>query len=172
MKDARLKYDEVLKSIALGDNKYYQSQDSPLKNLFKYHAEDGFYSHFTQVYILQFLEDRAAYQNQYNNGFVTLDEIYSKFSFMFANEEKMILILEDLLQQFIIESNIGERQQIVNTGAIAISELGLYYLNHFLKDWNYFKYIMVDTPIKNRKIHRELATEFRKSESAKIRLQN
>lgn len=164
LKDARLEYEEVLESVALGDNKYYQSQDSPLKNLFKYHTEDGFYSHFTAIYVLKFLEDRVGYQKQHNNGFVSLDEIYNKFSFMFASKEKMIIILEDLLQQFIIESNIGERQQIINTESIAISELGLYYLNHFLMDWNYFKYVIVDTPIKNRSFHRELVTEFKKAE--------
>lgn len=166
LKNANFKYNEVLESIALGDNKYYQSKDSPIKNLFNYN-DDGYYSHFTNIYVLRFLENKAWTQNQYNNGFVTLDELYEKFSFMFVNKEKMGNVLEYLLQQFIIESDIGERQQLVNTKSIAISQLGSYYINHFLQDWNYFKYIMIDTPIKDKSLHHQLTISFKKLDKTK-----
>lgn len=77
-----------------------------------------------------------------------------------------------MLNQFIIESEVGERKVLGNTKSIAISELRLYYLNHFLKDWNYYKYIMFDTFIKNKNDYNLLAEEVRKAISIANKTQN
>lgn len=164
-----LTYQEVLGSIALGDNKYYQSLDSHIKNLFSFNPNDGFNSHFINIYLLRYLETKAQSINQYNDGYVNIEYLYKKFECLFGSSEDLKQTLEFLLQNFIIESDIGERKSIVNTTSVAISELGVYYLNVFIRDWTYFKHIMIDTYIKNKKVHKEVHEKIEKSIKAKYK---
>ncbi|WP_313150790.1 P-loop NTPase fold protein [Lysinibacillus capsici] len=163
MQEASLTYQEVLGSIALGDNKYYQSVDSPIQNLFAFNPNDGFNSHFSTLYLLKYLESKAQTINQYNNGFIMIEELYQKFDCLFSTIEDMKQEVGLLLNHFIVDSNIGERKALHNTTSIAISELGIYYLNNFLKDWNYFKYIMIDTSLKNKQIYDDLMSNSKKA---------
>ena len=74
----------------------------------------------------------------------------------------MKITLEYLLKKFLINSNIGERQKINKTETIAISDLGLYYMTHILVDLNYYKFIIVDTYIKEKKFYKDLSEEYKK----------
>lgn len=163
LQHASLSYEEVLNSIALGDNKYYQSAASFINNLFDYDTNDGFNSHFTKIYLLKYLESKTQWQSGINNGYVRIENIYEKFSFLFSDINDLRDNLNNLLEHFFINSDIGERSKIKGTQAVAISELGSYYLNNFITDWRYLKFAMMDTSLKNHNDFEELSKQVKKT---------
>ncbi|EFV77948.1 hypothetical protein HMPREF1013_01819 [Bacillus sp. 2_A_57_CT2] len=159
--NAKVEFNEAFDSLVRGDNVYYSSLDTAIENLFLI-EDDGFYSHFTKIYLLKFLYER--YSSKINDGYVLLDDLYEKFTPCFSNYEKMIEILKMMLKNFLIESDYGERDKWFTTKSVKISFLGQYYIESILVNWNYYKYILIDTPITNPSVYKILNSNFQKIE--------
>lgn len=155
-----LSYEKVLDGLTRDNNKYYISEDSSIINLFKFHA-DGFYSHFLSIYILKYLDSKLIY-NDGAQGYVELDEILEVFSMVITDMSNLEEVLLPLLENFLINSDVGERDQIAGTNAIQISEAGLYYLKYLLPDWQYVFHMMIDTPIRENIYFNEIWNTFSK----------
>lgn len=166
--NAVVDYDYVFESVARGDNKYYNSQESEIKNIFTYY-DDGFYSHFTVLYLLQFLDRKANFRNQSDAGYVEVEEILEKFSMIFLSRDRLVQVLEALLKQFLIDSNVGARESFLDTTSIRISELGKYYINDLIHDWKYYQHIMIDTPIRDLQVYEKLKIEVSRALKMKYR---
>lgn len=155
-------YENVFDGLIRGYNKYYNSDDEgTILNLFRYY-DDGFYSHFTIIYLLKFLEQKL----RINNGFVKIEELQEKFSNVILSKDKLMNILEFMMSNYLINSNLGERSYLLNTNAIAISRQGVYYINNLLMDINYYRHVIYDTPIKNNDTFKKLKDLFSKGEKA------
>lgn len=146
-------FEYVFDGVIRGDNKYYNSKDSDVKNLF-YYYDDGFYSHFTAIYLLKFIEQKSL--SKLNEGYVEINELLDKFSSIFVSQEMLYNVLEPLLQNFLINSDIGARSNLFKSKAVTISNLGKYYINFLIKDVRYYQHIIHDTPITDRKTYEKL----------------
>lgn len=110
-------------------------------NVFRY-SDDGFYSHFTTIKLLEFLENKSEY--------VSLGEILEKFKYTIIDKEKLEAILHPLLTKGLINTDYYERSGLHLATAVAISNLGKYYLSDLIHDWRYLFYVSVDTIISDR----------------------
>ncbi|ONG61237.1 P-loop NTPase fold protein [Bacillus cereus] len=147
-------FEDIFDGIALGDNRFYHSEDSGIYNIFNIY-DDGLYSHFSGIYILKYLAEKEKHYEQ-QNGFIDLDELLENMSAFFLDKSKLMAVLEPLLKNYIIDSDIGARRDISNTEQVRISELGKYYLNSLLLNWRYLYHVLIDTPITDPKIAEEL----------------
>ncbi|WP_424769331.1 hypothetical protein [Paenibacillus sp. sgz302251] len=138
-------YDDFFESVTKGNDRFYQSDTSDIKNLFVYN-NDGFYSHFTSIYILEYLDKRAF--NFGTKGYVEIDELLEKFSMFFTDKSKLVNVLLPLMNEFLISSNVGSRREFNGTQSVIITEVGKYYLNSLIFDWRYLQNVMIDTPIR------------------------
>ncbi len=59
----------LIRSLALGDRRYYDSQRSHVANLYSL-SDDGFYSHFNKLRVLQYLQERVHADSPVGQGFV------------------------------------------------------------------------------------------------------
>ncbi|MFM9329051.1 hypothetical protein [Paenibacillus mesotrionivorans] len=155
----------VLDSIVRENQKFYNSEISLIKNLFLYY-NDGFYSHFSQIYILYYLQIRSHVQTQTDKGYVDIEDVLQKFSAIFLNEEKLNSLLLPLLNEFLIDSNMGARESLNGTTSIRISEVGEYYINCLLNDWKYISYVLIDTPIRDHEKGTKIWKKYQQSISA------
>jgi ABC-type dipeptide/oligopeptide/nickel transport system ATPase component len=175
MENTSIPFDEVLDAIAKENNKFYNSQDSKIFNLFKIH-DDGFYSHFTIVRILKYLEEQLNSHPDEANAFVEVDDVLDTFSSNFVDKDRLHAVLYPMLDGFLINSNIGARNTFVGTTAVKISEVGRYYINVLLRDWKYIRNVLVDTSITNPAFFHELQKKFKElmgvlNSNAKMRIQ-
>ncbi|MNB91196.1 hypothetical protein D3C75_382710 [compost metagenome] len=161
-----LSYDQVLEGIIRENNRYYSSEESKIVNLFNYQS-DGFYSHLTNVYILKYLEECSVNPGQ---GYVELNDLFEKFSSVILDKSKLEQVLTPLLNEFLINSDIGGRDSLVGTNAVQISYTGLYYINVLLSNWRYIFNMMIDTLIRDRACFIQLNEQFRKYQITRNRM--
>ncbi|UQZ34620.1 hypothetical protein C2I18_14455 [Paenibacillus sp. PK3_47] len=160
-----LSYDQVLEGIVREDNRYYSSEECNIFNLFNYQS-DGFYSHLTNIYILKYLEECSHAGEQY----VDLNDLLERFSSTILDRQKLEIILTPLLNEYLINSDIGGRDSLIGTNAVQISYTGLYYINVLLSNWKYIFNMMVDTSIRDREHFKNLNEYFRRFQSSRNRI--
>jgi ABC-type oligopeptide transport system ATPase subunit len=142
VESVKVDYDYVFDSLVLKDNVYYNSDDSEVYNVFNYY-DDGYYSHFTQLYLLTYLDKMSKYSER--NSYIGIDELLERFRCIFANRERLMCVLEPLLKNYLINSDYGERSRLALTNSISLSPLGSYYISELVYDWRYLFYVAIDT---------------------------
>lgn len=165
--NTRLTFDQVFEGVAKDNNKYYQSDSSTILNLFEFQM-DGFYSHFLTVYILKYLEKN--YDDTSGRGFVDLGDLQVAFDSVVISHSNLEEILIPLLNNFIINSDIGGRKDLMGTSSIRISETGRYYLDELLPNWKYIFNIMVDTPIRDQTQFTLIWNKFKRYQATENRI--
>ncbi|MFL0197251.1 hypothetical protein ACJDU8_17050 [Clostridium sp. WILCCON 0269] len=165
-----------IRSIALGDYKYYHSDKSLFINIIEI-DNDGFYSHFTKLRILRYLWDKVTVSSVLGKGFISIDSIYSDFNIICNSKSSFEEILDLLLNKRLIESEAGYRTTCKDAQFIKITSAGYYYLNVLVKRFSYIERLCEDTSINSKKYLDKLksftdliSTEDRKNKQLEIRL--
>lgn len=135
-----------VRSIALGDYKYYRSNGSLLMNLFDI-EDDGFYSHFTKVRVLKYLDDRKNLTSMGGKGWIRVQSMYRDFSEVCSGENAFRKILTPLLVNHLLEADKGYRISGEEADYVRITSAGYYYLHKLLKEFAYLERLCEDTPI-------------------------
>jgi len=140
---------QVLRSIALGDRRHYDSDKSPVVNLFEL-QEDGFYSHFTRIRLLRHLQERVSIQTPPVRGFVHVPALFQDFRHVTRDEESLRRVIDPLLGHGLVQAANGYRVQGDAADAVKITASGHYYLNTLISSFAYLELCAMDTPLKSR----------------------
>ncbi|HUV04319.1 MAG TPA: hypothetical protein VMX94_04355 [Armatimonadota bacterium] len=141
----------LIRSLALGERRHYDSNHSKVVNLFTI-EDDGFYSHFTKLRILtQLYVEENVESTVYGRGYVRVDDVLGSLQFAVRDDTALRYSLDRLLAQLLIAADSGSRASGRDVNAVRLTAAGYYYITSLMFRFAYLDLITVDTPITSEK---------------------
>lgn len=141
---------EFIKSIGLGDQRFYQSNLSAILNLYSI-SDESHPSHFTKLRLLEFLYfHRTRSSFAFGVGFVSTESIRSEFGKIGTSETDIAESLRSLGSLALVENDVYDFQNI--SAAYRITPAGRYYMRYLSGRFSYLDLVLQDTPISDREV--------------------
>ena len=144
---------EFIKSIGLGDNRYYNSELSQVVNLFAI-SDESRPSHFTKLRLLEYLFFHRNHSTSYGIGFIWTDLLRSEFGKFGTSNDDIAESLRILASYLLVENDTYERSTVGK--AYRITPAGRYYLRYLANRFAYLDLVCQDTPIADRRVFDEI----------------
>ena len=139
-------YHHFIKSIILGDYKYFTAPYSYLMNLFDFNMEFQ-NSHFLNLRILAYANDHLGNESDIGRGYVSINNLNKEASDVRISLDAIADSLVKLARYGLIVLDTRARDSLKNASYFKITECGHYYL-HFLVDrFAYLDLMWMDAPI-------------------------
>lgn len=148
-------FHEFVKSIMLGDRKYYKDQASQVMNLFDCGNERNA-SHFTCLRILKALSLRRAESCREGQGYVEIAILLSKSEDVFNNREDFIRSINRLVTRQLVEVNTRSTESIAGASHVRVTSAGWYYLTYLVRSFAYLDLALQDTPLNDEAVATKL----------------
>lgn len=148
-------FHEFVKSVMLGEFRYYKETRSELLNAFHVTTARN-PSHFTTLRILHYLA--GSYDtSKTGEEFVGLDSLLNAIVSVFDNEDdcvKTIMRLIELNRQ-LVELDTRRTDSLAGAASIRITSSGRYYMEYLVKSFAYLDLVWQDTPFSSLAISDE-----------------
>jgi hypothetical protein len=148
-------FHEFVKSIMLGERRYYRDQASFVGNIFDCGAERNA-SHFTSLRIIRALLLRRGESTREGQGFVEIAQLVSMSEDIFDNREDLLRSLSRLVSRELVESNTKSTETITGASHVRVTSAGWYYARFLVKAFSYLDLVLQDTPYNNAAVERKL----------------
>jgi len=148
-------FHEFVKSVMLGDRRYYKESQSKIINLFTYGADRNS-SHFTSFRVLRLLINRQSVYSDEGPGYIDIAILVNIFDEILNNREDLINTCNRLLKWNLIEVNTRSTESIIGSSHLRITSAGKYYVNYLVNSFCYLDLVLQDTPIDDAYIVEEL----------------
>ena len=139
----------LLRGIAFGERRYYDSTKSAIDNVFDV-PNDGFYSHLQKLRILRYLEGLRDIDTVPDRGFAPVGRIAEAFSAVVRDSDGVRDALDSMLQHRLVEAANGVESLTSTLDSVRITSAGVYYLNTLSKMFVYLDLVASDAPILSR----------------------
>jgi hypothetical protein len=139
-------FHEFVKSIMLGDRRYYKDQASQIMNLFDCGSERNA-SHFTALRIIKALSLRRGESTREGQGYVEIAQLIGKTEDIFDNSEDFLRSLNRLLARQLIETNTRSTDSVVGASHVRVTSAGWYYYRFLVRSFSYLDLVLQDTPL-------------------------
>jgi len=152
-------FHEFIKSIMLGDYRYYKESRSPILNLFNVTRHQNA-SHFTALRILKYLSAYADVTNA-SSGFVNLHSLVTDISDVFGNDDDCVETIKKLisLEKQLVELDSRRTDSTDGASEIRITTSGVYYMDYLMQAFSYLDLVWQDTPFTERGFADNLASK-------------
>ena len=150
-------FHEFVKSIMLGDRRYYKDQASAIMNVFDCGSERNS-SHFTCLRMLKALSLRRSESSREGRGYVEIVSLLSKSEDIFDNTQDVLRSLNRLVTQQLVETNTRSTESISGASHVRLTSSGWYYLAYLVKSFAYLDLVLQDTPINSKPAAQGLTT--------------
>ncbi len=148
-------FHEFLKSIMLGDRRYYKEAQSPIMNVFDCGPEKNS-SHFTTLRVLKYLRTLRGQATPEGQGYCDLAGVVGAMEDVFDNREDVIRCLNRLVVRQLVETDTRSTESIRNAAAVRVTSAGLYYLTYLARSFAYLDLVLQDTPLNAPEVEQEL----------------
>jgi hypothetical protein len=148
-------FHEFVKSIMLGERRYYRDQASAILNLFDCGSERNS-SHFTSLRIIHALSVRRGEWNREGQGFVPIAQLLTMSEDVFDNREDVLRSLNRLVARQLIEANSKSTDSIDGASHVRVTSAGWYYSCFLVKAFSYLDLVLQDTPLDDVDVERTL----------------
>lgn len=148
-------FHEFVKSIMLGDRKYYKESESPVMNLYDCGGERNS-SHFTALRVLAFLLSRRGESSREGQGYCEVAGVVALFEDVFDNREDVVRTLNRLVYRQLIEANTRSTDSITGASHVRVTSGGWYYSRFLAGLFAYLDLVLQDTPIDVSSVEEEL----------------
>jgi hypothetical protein len=140
-------FHEFVKSIMLGDRKYYKEDTCPIINVFEIAPSENNSSHFTALRILDlFLRMRGEANNE-GRGYYEIGKAAAYFDNLFDNRADFIRNMNKLVRGRLIEVNTRSQDTILGASHARVTSAGWYYRRRLIGNFTYLDLVLQDTPI-------------------------
>ncbi len=148
-------FHEFVKSIMLGDRRYYRETHSPIMNVFDCGPEKNS-SHFTGLRLLTLLLKHRGEDHAEGRGYVELGPVASMFEDIFDNREDFIRTANRLVERQLIEVDTRSTQNVHGATYVRATSSGWYYVHHLINSFAYLDLVLQDTPLNDAGVERQL----------------
>ncbi|MCJ7633102.1 hypothetical protein MUP77_12010, partial [Candidatus Bathyarchaeota archaeon] len=148
-------YHHVMRSIILGESKYYSSERSHVMNVFDINPNNTS-SHFLHLKILKYAKDRASYDAGIGRGYVSIAKLKQEAEKISVSEEAVEESLAKMAGFGLIVFDNQDPGEVKKASYFMIAPTGTYYLEELSRRFVYLDLIWVDTPIADEEQEREL----------------
>ncbi|MBM7567932.1 P-loop NTPase fold protein [Paenibacillus sacheonensis] len=160
--------DKVLRSLALSIYEVYSANRSLIANVYS-KFNDGFYSHFVLLRILDKLNELKDHKIKpdVGPGYVPIEELFKYLHPIVKDEKSLRTCLSQMLPGYLIDSDIGSRKPGDSNHAeritlVKITPGGEYYLNELCGQFEYLEVILPDIKFEIQTYFDKVATLGRK----------
>jgi hypothetical protein len=151
----QIAYHQIIKSIILGEYRYYMQNRSHIMNVFDFDTALTD-SQFNLIRILKYLLTRFNKRAAIGRGYVAIQELFSAGNEVFIKKE---VIRDSLLRLSffnLIEYDNQSRVELDSATFVKITPAGKYYLLELIYDFVYLDSIFMDTPISSLTVRQRL----------------
>jgi hypothetical protein len=148
-------FHEFLKSVMLGDRRFYKESMSPIMNVFDRGA-DRHSSHFTAIRLLRLLLSRRAENSSEGRGYVDISQVALAFEETFDNEEDFLRNADRLIKWQLIETDTRSTEAAKGASYIRVTSAGWYYVRNLVSSFAYLDLVLQDTPFSSLDVEREM----------------
>ncbi len=145
----------IIKSIILGDYRYYGGARSYIMNLYQVNPNYS-NSHFIFLHILDYLYKRFSYYVALDKGFVPINDILYQAEIGGLSQKSIEFCLIKLAENKLIIFDNQRANGYHDADYCRISISGIYYFDSFIYQFQYLDTIYGDTLISDTKIIEEL----------------
>ena len=153
--DYTVAFHEFVKSIMLGDRRYYKEDYSRIRNVFNATAERNS-SHFTAWRALLVLLSHRGESSPEGRGYVEIGRLVGHFETLFDNSKDLLSTLDRLVAAQLIEVNTRSIETAVGASHVRVTSAGWYYVRHLAHKFCYLDLVLQDTPLDNNELANEL----------------
>jgi len=151
----QVSYHQVLKSIILGESKYYASTRSHVMNVFDVNI--GYTnSHFLHLKILQYARDRLQFETSMGRGYLPIGILKQKAEKISVSGEAIEDSLTRLARFKLIVFDHQDPEGVKTASYFKITQTGIYYLEELSHRFVYLDHVWMDTPIADDNLEKEL----------------
>jgi hypothetical protein len=148
-------FHEFVKSIMLGERRYYKEDQSPILNVFNVGSHRNA-SHFTGLRILLALLGHRGEWTPEGQGYLELAKLLSGFEEIFDNREDFLSTINRLVKSQLVEANTRSTESIEGASHVRITSAGWYYLRYLVRSFAYLDLVLQDTPIDDIHVEKDL----------------
>jgi hypothetical protein len=148
-------FHEFVKSIMLGERRYYKDAASPIMNVFDCGAGRNA-SHFTALRVIRLLAERRGESTREGQGYVDIGELVGMSEDIFDNREDIVRTLNRLVLRQLIEANTKSTDTIAGASHVRVTQAGWYYDRYLVRSFSYIDLALQDTPINDPQTEAEL----------------
>jgi len=137
---------QFVKSIVLGNYRYYSKNSSYLMNIFDFNQEFS-QSHFLKLKILNYAEDQIAVDSPYGGGYISINRIVEEAGQILVSREAIEDSLLELARYGLIMLNTRSRSDISKASHFKITDCGTFFLHVLIMRFSYIDLVLAHTPI-------------------------
>ena len=153
-------FHEFLKSIMLGDRRYYKEESSFIMNLLNCTAEKNS-SHFTTLRLLRLLLAHRGESTREGEGYFEISRVIQIFEDVFDNTEDVIRTMNVLLRRQLMEANSRSTESINEATHVRVTSAGWYYPTFLVASFGYLDLVLQDTPLDDPVLRDDLVRAIR-----------
>lgn len=142
----QIAYHHFLKSIMLGDYRYYSQEQSEVMNVFDFNAEYSS-SHFLCLKILSYAKDHLDNASDVGRGYISINVLRSLGSDVLIGAKAIEDSLRRLARYGLIVLDTRSSETLEGASFFKITECGDYYLDVLINRFAYLELVVSDTPI-------------------------
>lgn len=147
----QIAYHQFIKSIMLGEYRYFSQERSQIMNLFDF-DQSITDSCFNNLRILDFLLYIENKQSPIGRGYIEISELITTSEKVSIKKEAILDSLLRLSTFNLVEYDNLSRTNLKDASFVRITSSGKYYLKNLLTEFVYIDSITVDTPISDSSI--------------------
>lgn len=142
----QIAYHQFIKSIILGEYKYYLQNRSSVMNIFDFDTSLTD-SHYNLLRILKYLINRFNKRSTIGRGYVSIQELVSAAAGVFLKNEVIRDSLLRLSSFNLVEYDNQSKTDLDSAAYVKITPAGKYYLSELIFEFVYIDSVFIDTPI-------------------------
>lgn len=142
----QIAFHQLLKSIMLGEFRFYSSDRSKTANIFDFDTSISD-SHFNQLRILNYLSEKRNAKSLVGRGYISIDDIIIKAEDVTLPRNVVIDSLSRLSQFSLVLYDNQSRTDLVTASFVKITPAGDLYLNDLIHQFGYLDNVLFDTPV-------------------------
>lgn len=149
----QIAYHQFIKSVMLGEHRYYSQERSHLINIFDFDTSISD-SHFNNLRIIKYLLNNNNKRSPIGRGYVSIEELISKAELTGIRRDVIYDSLLRLASWRLIEFDNQSKKDVLNASYAKITNAGEYYLSNLKNEFVYLDGVLVDTPLSDDSLFR------------------
>jgi KaiC/GvpD/RAD55 family RecA-like ATPase/2-hydroxy-3-keto-5-methylthiopentenyl-1-phosphate phosphatase len=151
----QIPFHHVIKSIILEHSRLYRMTSSKIMNIFDFNPAHG-KSHFLNLRILNYLNNRLSYRPTQGRGFIGIDDILDEGDRIGLNNLAIADALITMARFGLVQFENQSKEGYESADYVRITNAGIYYLKYLITKFIYLDLVWVDTPITDNNVVDEL----------------